>query len=125
MKFKNVPEEENTILCGLLSIMDDISHSMPEVILKKYYDKDKYVYSLYLDFYFSIAAICYTISNAFMAQSAVILRMAIEQCVTLVVLEKYPELKEAYSEHKRFGFEVYNNKKSNCIRSFIWSCKKN
>lgn len=98
----------------LLESMHNLCDIMPQVIFTKYFNENKYLYSLYFEAFNSIKGFCVLLGNgALISQSCTVLRMAIEHTATIKILEMHKELFENYVEHQKFRFEIRNeeNKK--------------
>lgn len=71
----------------LLEQMDILCSKMPEIIFLRYFDSNKYLYSLYNEAFNSIKGFCVLLGNgALISQACTILRMAIERTATIRVL---------------------------------------
>lgn len=91
----------------LLEKMHILCDKMPEIIIQRYYDSNKYLYSLYFEAFNSIKGFCVLMGNgALIPQAAAILRMAMERTATIRVLETHKELFDEYVEHRKFRFEI-------------------
>ncbi len=98
----------------LLEYMIELCDEMPDIIFTKYFDKNKYLYSLYYESFNSIKSFCLLLGNGLLiSQACVILRMAIEQIATIKILEMHKELLDDYIEHQKFRFEIRNNDDKN------------
>lgn len=98
----------------LLETMHNLCSEMPEIILTRYFDSNKFLYALYHEAFNSIKGFCVLLGNgALVAQASMVLRMAMEQAATIRVLETHKELLDGYIEHQIFRFEILgeDNKK--------------
>jgi hypothetical protein len=93
----------------LLQHMHSLCEEMPEIIFTKYFDSNKYLYSLYNEAFNSIKGFCVLLGNgALIPQACVVLRMALEHTATIRVLELHKELQDDYIEHHKFRFQIRN-----------------
>ena len=98
----------------LLQHMHSLCDNMPKVIFTKYFDGNKYLYSLYNEAFNSIKGFCVLLCNGgLIPQSCIVLRMAIEHTATIRVLEMHKELHDDYIEHRKYRFEIRNKNNRN------------
>lgn len=93
----------------LLQQMHSLCEEMPEIIFTRYFDENKYLYSLYNEAFNSIKGFCVLLGNSgLIPQACVVLRMALEHTATIRVLEMHKELQDDYVEHHKYRFEIRN-----------------
>lgn len=91
----------------LLEQMGILCSKMPEIIFLRYFDSNKYLYSLYNEAFNSIKGFCVLLGNgALISQACTILRMAIERTATIRVLITNKNLITDYVEHCNFRFKI-------------------
>ena len=98
----------------LLQQMHSLCEEMPEIIFTRYFDENKYLYSLYNEAFNSIKGFCVLLGNGgLIPQACVVLRMALEHTATIRVLEMHKELQDDYVEHHKYRFEIRNKENRN------------
>ena len=112
---ENVEELKIESYKNLLSKMHQLTDEMDEVILTRYFDSSKYLYSLYFEVFRSIKGFCILIGNGLISQAISILRMALESASSVRVLEQFPNLLEEYTEHSKFRFSIKGEKKQRSL----------
>lgn len=112
---ENVEELKIESYNNLLLKMHQLTDGMDEVILTRYFDSSKYLYSLYFEVFRSIKGFCILIGSGLISQAISILRMALESASSVRVLEQFPNLLEEYTEHSKFRFSIKCEKKQRSL----------
>ena len=99
----------------LLSLIDQISSKMRDIILLNYYDKldseNKHCLAMMAEAYSTATVFCYAIKTVSLTQAGLLLRQFLEQTAIAYILVKYPETLSKYVEHYKMRNQMVGTKK--------------